>query len=137
DCSSATTAASSGNNTITFNTLSIGSHTNCTITVTDAATNPSSPLAVTAFTIIPAPNPPQGRIIFQNDDFATIYSDNLLLNSDDEAAGNITIQFGSAIAQTLSWNPSDSRFDLSNTLDLNNNELTTFRTENAAAFPGG
>ena len=51
DCSSATTDAIAGDNTITFNTLSVGAHTNCTITVTDAATNASSPLAVNAFTI--------------------------------------------------------------------------------------
>ena len=51
DCSSATTSASSGSNTVTFNTLSAGAHSNCTITVSDAASNPSTPLSVTAFTI--------------------------------------------------------------------------------------
>ena len=54
DCSSATTAAVVGNNTVTFNTLSSGAHNNCTITVTDSATptpNASSPLAVSPFTI--------------------------------------------------------------------------------------
>ncbi|MFA5934223.1 MAG: glycine-rich domain-containing protein, partial [Candidatus Paceibacterota bacterium] len=51
DCSSATTSAVSGNNTITFNILADGAHTNCTITVTDAAGNISSLLNVTAFTV--------------------------------------------------------------------------------------
>lgn len=51
DCSSATTAADSGNNTITFNTLAQGSHSNCTITVTDEAGNPSNILSVSSFTI--------------------------------------------------------------------------------------
>ena len=34
-CSSSTTVAISGNNTITLNTLSNGTYSNCTITVTD------------------------------------------------------------------------------------------------------
>lgn len=79
----------------------------------------------------------QAAILFQNDDFATIYSDNLLINSDDGAAGNISIQFGQSIAQTLTWNAANSRFDLSSSLNLNNNEIIAFRTENATAFPGG
>ncbi len=51
DCSSVTTSASSGNNTVTFNALSAGAHTNCTVTVTDATGNASSALAVSSFTI--------------------------------------------------------------------------------------
>lgn len=50
-CTSATTSASVGSNTITFSTLSAGTYSNCTITVTDASSNASSPLSVTSFTI--------------------------------------------------------------------------------------
>lgn len=50
-CTSLTTTASVGANTITFETLALGTYTNCTITVTDAALNASNVLAVTAFTI--------------------------------------------------------------------------------------
>ena len=52
DCSSAATAALVGDNTVTFNTLSAGSHNNCTVTVTDALGNASTPLAVTGFTVL-------------------------------------------------------------------------------------
>jgi hypothetical protein len=51
DCSSATTVAASGNNTITFNSLADGSHSNCTVKVTDAANNQSTNLNVNTFTI--------------------------------------------------------------------------------------
>jgi len=51
DCSSSTTAAVSGSNTITFNTLAHGTHSNCSLIVTDAAANPSSSLAVPSFLI--------------------------------------------------------------------------------------
>ena len=48
-CSSSTTSAISGNNTITFTTLSDGTYSNCTITVTDSAGNVSNTLALTSF----------------------------------------------------------------------------------------
>ncbi|MDQ5954173.1 MAG: large repetitive protein [Patescibacteria group bacterium] len=50
-CASATTTAVIGANTITFNTLVLGTYTDCTVTVTDAASNDSNILAVTSFTI--------------------------------------------------------------------------------------
>ena len=51
DCSSSTTSAASGNNTITFGTLSEGLHNNCAIRVTDSLGNVSSALIVSGFTI--------------------------------------------------------------------------------------
>ena len=50
-CSSSTTNATKDNNTITFNTLSAGTYSNCTITVMDNANNMSAPLAVSSFTV--------------------------------------------------------------------------------------
>jgi murein L,D-transpeptidase YcbB/YkuD len=54
DCSSQTTAAAAGLNTVVFNTLPNGAHTNCTITVTDASGNVSNQLVVSPFTIAAA-----------------------------------------------------------------------------------
>ncbi len=51
DCSSTTTVASVGNNTVTFNTLSDRGYNNCTIMVTDAANNISDSLTVSPFII--------------------------------------------------------------------------------------
>ena len=51
-CSSATTNATLGNNTITFNALSAGTYSNCTITVTDATSNISTPLTISPFSIV-------------------------------------------------------------------------------------
>ncbi|HPK28116.1 MAG TPA: DUF5011 domain-containing protein [Candidatus Absconditabacterales bacterium] len=50
-CSSSTTSAISGDNTITFNTLATGTYSDCTITVTDVAGNASTSLSVNTFTI--------------------------------------------------------------------------------------
>ena len=49
NCSSATSSAISGANTVTFNTLAKGVHSNCTIIVTDIAGNISNTLSVTSF----------------------------------------------------------------------------------------
>ena len=50
-CSSGTTTATSGNNTITFIALSEGTYSNCTIVVKDSAGNASNTLAVTTFIV--------------------------------------------------------------------------------------
>ena len=50
-CSSSTSSASIGNNSITFNTLSEGNYVNCTIKVTDNASNISSLYSVNSFVI--------------------------------------------------------------------------------------
>ncbi|HSE56515.1 MAG TPA: peptidoglycan-binding protein, partial [Candidatus Paceibacterota bacterium] len=55
-CSSATTSAASGNNTITFSTLADGVYSNCTITVTDGNSMASDPLAVDSFTVDTIPD---------------------------------------------------------------------------------
>jgi large repetitive protein len=50
-CSSSTTSATSGNNNITLNTLSEGTYSNCTITVTDEIGFVSSSLTITSFEV--------------------------------------------------------------------------------------
>jgi len=50
-CSSSTTSATTGNNTITLVSLSDGTYSNCTITVTDSGGNVSSTLPITSFTV--------------------------------------------------------------------------------------
>jgi hypothetical protein len=52
DCTSATTSAIVGDNTVTFDELSRGYHDNCTITVTDASTNVSNMLTLAQFRIL-------------------------------------------------------------------------------------
>ncbi len=51
-CSSATTVATAGSNTITLNTLSPGNYSNCTITVTDGLNNVSNVLTISPFDIV-------------------------------------------------------------------------------------
>jgi len=50
-CSSSTTSATTDNNTITLISLSDGTYSNCTITVTDSAGNASSSLTMNSFVV--------------------------------------------------------------------------------------
>jgi len=50
-CSSSTNSAISGNNTITLVSLSDGTYSNCTITVTDSLGYVSNSLTITSFTV--------------------------------------------------------------------------------------
>jgi hypothetical protein len=50
-CSSVTTSATIGNNTITLSSLSVGTYSTCTIKVTDSAGNASNTLAIPSFTV--------------------------------------------------------------------------------------
>jgi len=51
NCSSSTTSATSGNNTIIFSTPGAGTYSDCTIKVTDSAGNISSALTVSTFVV--------------------------------------------------------------------------------------
>ena len=54
-CSSSKTSAVAGNNTITLNTLTDGTYSDCTITVTDSEGNISSSHTITSFTVVILP----------------------------------------------------------------------------------
>jgi hypothetical protein len=75
NCSSSTSTAFAGNNTVTFYTLAAATHSNCTITVTDSSGNASTPLAVTAFTVV-MPKPLNDTGITLCGDFAAVTHNN-------------------------------------------------------------
>ena len=54
-CSSSTTIAVAGDNTITLNTLSEGTYSDCTISVTGSTGNVSSSHTITSFTVVVPP----------------------------------------------------------------------------------
>ena len=77
-CTSSTTSASSGNNAITFSTLSNGTYDNCTVMVTDNALNSSSNLPVSTFTV-----------------------DNTTITVSSSASDNATVTFGQSYQYQL------------------------------------
>ncbi|MEI7425555.1 MAG: Ig-like domain-containing protein [Candidatus Moraniibacteriota bacterium] len=88
-CSSATTVATVGANTITFSTLSDGLHDDCTITVSDTALNGSNILSVFAFTVDTV-----GPIFTVNDDVDSgpVKTDTINITVSD-ATGTVASQF--------------------------------------------
>ncbi|MGL5831517.1 MAG: hypothetical protein ACRCZE_05225, partial [Candidatus Altimarinota bacterium] len=140
DCSSATTAASIGNNTVTFNALAVGLHNNCTITVTDAALNVSNILNVNAFTIdttaptvaevTPVPTPTTDQTpdyTFSSTEAGTItYGGDCSSATTAASSGNNTVTFN-ALADGVHSNctirVTDAAGNLSNILNVTSFEV--------------
>ena len=92
--STADTSANASNNTITFNTLSGGTYSDCTITVTDSANNASDALSVSSFIVdTTAPSLSQVTAVpTPTNDNTSIYT-----FSSDEAG---TITYGGSCSST-------------------------------------
>ena len=105
-CSSGTTTATIGNNTITFNTLSEGTYSDCTITVTDSAGNVSNSLTITSFIV--------------DSTAATLAEVTAVTTPTNDSTPNYT--FSSSEAGTISYGGSCSSSTTSATTD--NNTIT-------------
>ena len=125
-CSSSTTTATAGTNTITFDTLADGTYNDCTIDVTDAASNTGNTLIVPRFTInrtpvdtstnpitapaitevLPVPDPtkdPMPRYTFHSDKDGTIvYGGSCSSSTTTALQGDNTITFNSMSLGTYS-----------------------------------
>ena len=75
------------------------------------------------------------------DDFVPSDEDDLAISADvftldgDNTGGNVTLQFGATLAEGLQWDSVNSRFSLSDSIDLQNNQLVNTRLENLATAP--
>ena len=105
-CSSGTTTATIGNNTITFNTISEGTYSDCTITVTDSAGNVSNSLTITSFIV--------------DSTAATLAEVTAVTTPTNDSTPNYT--FSSSEAGTISYGGSCSSSTTSATTD--NNTIT-------------
>lgn len=63
-------------------------------------------------------------------------SSNTFILDANDTGGNITLQFGTTLAEYLQWNSSNLRFDLSNSLSLNQNEIKDVVIDNLSSAPG-
>ena len=134
-CSSNTTSAVSGNNTITLVSLSDNTYSDCTITVTDSAGNVSSTLTITAFTVdttapvvaevtvVTTPtNDSTPNYTFSSDEAGTItYGGSCSSSTTSASVGNNTITLSSLSDETYidcTIKVTDSLGYVSNTLTI-------------------
>jgi len=129
-CSSSTTSATTGDNTITLVSLSDGTYSNCTIIVTDSAGNVSNTLSITSFTVdTTAPSVSS----FTLSDTALITGDNATVTlgfseavASFSSSADITVANGTlatmSSADNVTWagtfTPTANTEDASNTLSL-------------------
>jgi hypothetical protein len=93
--------------------------------------------AITVLTALMLVSPANAAIIFQDDNFETIYSSGLLIDSMNQATGDIAIQFGDTLGESIQWDQSNNWFEFSDDVSLNSNQLVQFRVENVSSLPGG
>ena len=135
-CTSSTTSASSGNNAISFSTLSDGTYSDCTIKVTDSLAYESSSLSVSSFTIdstapviaqvtaVPSPtNDTTLSYTFSSTEAGTIsYGGSCSSDNTSAMADNNTITFSTLSSGSYSnceITVADNATNQSNTLSVN------------------
>ena len=117
-CSSGTTSATSGNNIITFLTLSAGTYSDCTIIVTDSDGNASNSLAVTTFVVDTTTNTDKTAPTVTS---VSTTADN---QSSVSITDNITVTFSEAMDATyVTTNTSDTY--CSGTLRVSSDNFST------------
>jgi hypothetical protein len=72
--------------------------------------------------------------VAEQEDDVTFSADTLTLDADD-TGGDVQLKFGEALAEALEWDSANTRFSLSDDLDLQNNELINVRVENLSSAP--
>ncbi len=73
-------------------------------------------------------------ILFSGDIDYGIEQNTLLINEED-ATGDMKLQFGSSLNEFLLWDEANSYFTISNDLNFNGNEIINFRLENNSSAP--
>ena len=100
-----------------------------------------------AASLVTTPQSAVALINFQDDVSHEIPSEGLVIDSDDTSTGDVYLQFGSALAETLRWDSVNLEFDLSDDLnvdggievagdiDFNQNAALELVLEQGVAFP--
>ena len=79
----------------------------------------------------------QAKIVFKNEFLIEDNgSDAFIIDSGDDVTGNLTLQFGSSLAQTITFDTGNDWFQISNDVNFNENKLLSAEIENVSALPG-
>lgn len=78
----------------------------------------------------------QAKILFKNEFLIEDNGTNaFILDSGNDVTGNITLQFGGSLAETISYNPTASWFEFSNDINLNQNQIKNVVVDNQTTAP--
>lgn len=79
----------------------------------------------------------QARILFKSEFLIEDNgSDTFIFDSGNDISGNISLQFGASLAETITFNAIDSWFEFSNDINLNQNQLKNAAVDNLGSAPG-
>lgn len=78
------------------------------------------------------------KIVFQNEFLLENTGGNAwVIDSGDDATGDLTLQFGNSLAETITFDTANTWFEFSNDVNFNQNQLIEAEIENVSVLPGG
>ena len=85
-----------------------------------------------------AVNPAYAKIVFKNEFLIEDNgADTFIIDAGDDVTGNVILQFGNSLSETITFDTSNTWFEFSNDISLNENKLLEAEIENVSALPGG
>ena len=79
--------------------------------------------------------PVYAQVIFDNEFVLQEIGGTWIIDAGDDAPGDVSLQFGNTLGETFTFNTTDSWFELSNDLNLNQNQLKGVVVDNLASAP--
>lgn len=89
-------------------------------------------------TLLIAANPTHAKIVFKSEFLIEDNgADTFIIDSGDDITGNIALQFGNSLSETITFDITNNWFEFSNDISLNENKLLEAEIENVSALPDG
>jgi len=92
----------------------------------------------TIFLLLVIASPANAKIIFKNE---FVISDNgmdtFIIDAGDDVSGDVSLQFGNTLAETLTFDTSNNWFAFSDDVNFSDNKLLSAEIENVSVLPGG
>lgn len=79
--------------------------------------------------------PARAQVIFDNEFLLQEVEGSWIIDAGDDVQGNVSLQFGNTLGETLTFNTTESWFELSNDLNLNQNQIKDIVIDNLSVAP--
>ncbi|MBN2307263.1 hypothetical protein JXD20_04730 [Candidatus Peregrinibacteria bacterium] len=96
----------------------------------------STVLLLSGIILLTGINPVYARIVFKSEFLIEDNgSDTFIIDAGGDVTGNVSLQFGNSLSETITFDTSNDWFDFSNDLNLNQNQIKNFTIDNLATAP--
>ena len=88
------------------------------------------------FLLLANSTPAYARIVLETEFLIENSGNAWILDSQDDVTGDVTLQFGNSLGETITFDTTNSEFDISNNLNLGQNQLKDVVIDNLNTAPG-